>query len=158
MPWYSLFYAAAIASSAAILIVEGRRRFGSDRWTFAVTLWAIGGIVGAALPHMLFGELFGARTAVGAVAGATLALMIASAALQLDLRASLDASAVAIPIGGALARLGCFIADCCQGLPTQLAIGIVDHDGTRRHACGTHHSEVVPAGAMSVNSQLDEAT
>lgn len=36
----------------------------------------------------------------------------------------LDAGAVGIPIGIAFARIGCFLAGCCYGLPTELPWGV----------------------------------
>ena len=134
MPLYALFYLLAIAGGCGAIYLEGRRRgFGADRWTMCVAAWAIGGIAGAVAPQLLLGELAATRTAVGAVAGATLALFITAALLRVPTDRALDATAVAIPIGGALARLGCFVAECCEGLATSLPIGIVGEEGIRRH-------------------------
>jgi hypothetical protein len=131
---YLFFYALAIVAAAAVMIVEGRRRrFDGVAWVIAVVAWAIGGMIGAEVPRQLLGDVVAARTAVGAVAGATLALVMASALLRIRQNQALDTTAIAIPIGGAIARLGCFAADCCQGIATNLPIGVTDHDGVRRH-------------------------
>jgi prolipoprotein diacylglyceryltransferase len=134
VPWYALFYLLAIAGGCGAIYAEGRRRrFDADRWTICVAAWAIGGIAGAVAPQFFLGELAATRTAVGAVAGATIALFICAALFRIPADRALDTTAVAIPLGGALARLGCFIADCCEGLATSLPVGIIGEDGIRRH-------------------------
>src|SRR4051812_26274084 len=131
---YQLFYELAIASGAIVMIVEGRRRqFSSEQCTLTVVAWIVGGTLGAELPHVLIGNAAAVRTAVGAVAGATLALCAAAVLLRLPVGAALDTTAIAIPIAGAFARLGCFAGECCQGLATSLPIGITDREGVMRH-------------------------
>jgi phosphatidylglycerol---prolipoprotein diacylglyceryl transferase len=143
VPWYQLFYLMAIVGGAAVIVVEGRRRqFDVERWAMCTTAWVIGGIVGATLPHLVLGELATTRTAVGAVAGATLAIAVAASLLRIRPGQALDATAIAIPIGGALARLGCFVADCCQGIATKLPIGIADAQGVVRHPTQLYESAV----------------
>ena len=131
---YQLLYFLAIACGAAVMLAEGRRRqLGRLSWAVVVLAWTVGGIVGAELPHMMLGDLVAARTAVGAVAGATLALILASVFMGVQPGRALDTTATAIPLAGAIARLGCFVAECCQGVATNLPIGIVGEDGVRRH-------------------------
>jgi phosphatidylglycerol:prolipoprotein diacylglycerol transferase len=132
--WYSLLYFLAIAGGTAIVIAEGRRRdLDMPRWAMAVMVWAIGGLVGAELPHAWLGNLAAQRTAVGAVAGATIALFVAAQLLGIPAGRAIDTTATAIPLAGALARLGCFAAECCQGIATSLPVGVLDEHGVRRH-------------------------
>jgi len=131
---YQLFYELAIVTGALVMIIEGRRRhFGADRWVFAVGAWILGGMLGAELPRVIIGDAAAVRTAVGAVAGATLALVGAAILLRISVGEALDTTAIAIPIAGAFARLGCFAGECCQGIATSLPIGIADREGVTRH-------------------------
>ena len=149
MPWYSLFYLVAIVGGCAAMFAEARRRrFAIVRWTICVAAWAIGGVFGAVLPAIVLGELAATRTAVGAVAGATVALAIAASLLRIRIDDALDTTAIAIPIGGALARLGCFVADCCQGIVTSLPVGVVGDDGLRRHPTQLYEAVVDVAIAV----------
>ncbi len=134
MNWYPLLNSLAIAAGGAIMIAEGRRqKFETVQWSFVVLAWAIGGVVGAHLPRAILGDLAAARTAVGAVAGATVALILATRLVGIETARGLDTTATAIPLAGALARLGCFAAECCEGIATRLPLGVMDGDGIRRH-------------------------
>lgn len=148
---YQLMYLLAIAGGTAILLDEGHRRRLGARWPFAVLAWAMGGVIGAALPYHLLGDLVAPRTAVGAVAGATIALCVAAIALGLSTGRALDTTATAIPLAGALARLGCFAAECCQGIATNLPLGVIDEDGIRRHPTQLYEAgfDVIVAAIVS---------
>ncbi|HET9426507.1 MAG TPA: prolipoprotein diacylglyceryl transferase family protein [Gemmatimonadaceae bacterium] len=133
--WYNLFYMLAIVVAATVMLDAGRRR-GRDlgAWSFVVALWVAGGIIGAMLPGLVLGDLAAARTALGAIAGATVALVLAARSAGLRAAEALDATAVAIPLGGAVARIGCFLAECCQGVVTRLPVGLaLDPDDAPRH-------------------------
>lgn len=128
--WYNAFYATAIAIAAATALHAGARRgWPATPWTLAVLAWVVGGVVGALIPGMVLGDLAAARTSIGAIAFATLALVIAARALGLPSLEVLDTTAVAIPLGGAIVRIGCFLAECCQGVVTSLPVGVALHPG-----------------------------
>src|SRR4051812_469685 len=92
MNWYALMYLLAIAGGTAIMLDEGRRRQLGSRWVVAVLAWSIGGVIGASLPYQLFGDLVAPRTAVGAVAGATIALFAVATLLLIPTGMALDAT------------------------------------------------------------------
>jgi prolipoprotein diacylglyceryltransferase len=128
--WYNVFYTAAITVAGAVTLRAGLQRGWRPRvWTMALLAWVAAGVVGAIIPGLVLGELAAARTAIGAIALATLALAVTARALRLPTLEALDTTAVAIPLGGAIVRIGCFIAECCQGVVTTLPVGVALHPG-----------------------------
>src|SRR5690349_16798262 len=120
---YSFFYTLAVAVAAGATFDAGRRRgWNPMTWGLAVAAWAAGGVIGAMLPHALFGDAIAYRTSIGAVVVASLALAVAARALGRRPGEVLDTTALALPIGAAIVRIGCFIGECCQGLATSLPI------------------------------------
>lgn len=132
---YNLFYTLAVAAAAGSMFVAGRRRgWSASTWALAVAAWAGAGMVGAMLPRLVLGDLVGYRTAVGAVIFSTLMLGLIARALRRETTEVLDTTAVAIPLGMAIARIGCFFAECCQGIATSLPVGVALHaDDVPRH-------------------------
>ena len=59
----------------------------------------------------------------GGIAGGTIGLFIVSTMTGVPLLRLLDAPAFALPLGEAIARLGCFVYGCCWGRPTRSALG-----------------------------------
>ncbi|MEM7152699.1 MAG: prolipoprotein diacylglyceryl transferase family protein [Myxococcota bacterium] len=59
----------------------------------------------------------------GGIAGGTLGLLAVSYMAGVPLLRILDAPAFAMPLGEAIARLGCFVYGCCWGRPTRGSLG-----------------------------------
>ena len=128
---YGLF--AAAGGLTAVLWLKTRRdRLGVTENEFWAAMWLIllGGIVGAKAlflilgwEHYARGELsFWADFRVGFVffgglLGATLAGWAFARARGLSFTRGADEFAVAIPMGHAIGRIGCFFAGCCHGVP-----------------------------------------
>ena len=122
---YSLFYSLAVIAAATSMYLAGSRRgWPSGAWAAAVLAWAVSGMAGALLPRLLLGDAVAYRTIVGAIAVSSLCLVVLARALRRDTADVLDTTAVAIPIGAALVRVGCFFAECCQGIATSLPIDL----------------------------------
>lgn len=134
--WYNIFYTLAVGVAGWVMFDTGRQRgWPVGRWSAVVAAWIAAGVVGAMLPHALFGDAITARTSFGAVILATVAVMLCARLAGLEARAVLDTTAVAIPLGAAVVRIGCYLAECCQGIITSLGIGIALHaDDAPRHA------------------------
>lgn len=118
--WYNAFYLLAIATAAGTLQRGGRDR-GLDptRWSIAILGWIVGGVIGSMIPHQVAPTLIPAtKTMLGGIAGATLGLVAVSAWLRLPVVVSLDLTAVALPLGAAVARIGCYLTGCCRGIET----------------------------------------
>src|SRR4051812_12315845 len=149
---YNLFYSLAISAAAASMFVAGRRRgWNANTWALAVAAWVAAGMVGAMLPHLVLGELVGYRTSIGAVLFATLMLGLIARALRRETAEVLDTTAVAIPLGAAIVRIGCFFAECCQGVATSLPIGIALHaDDVPRHPVQLYESALEIVVAMVI--------
>jgi prolipoprotein diacylglyceryltransferase len=151
--WYNLFYTLAVAAAGWATYDAGRRRgWSSAQWTLAVGAWIAGGVIGAMLPHLIFGDAVAYRTSVGAAIVATLTLAVAGRLIGRGTGDVLDTTAVAIPLGAAVVRIGCFLAECCQGLATSLPVGIALHEGDApRHPVQLYESflEAVLAGVLA---------
>jgi phosphatidylglycerol---prolipoprotein diacylglyceryl transferase len=139
------FFAAAGGVTAVLWLKRHREGLGVSENEFWAAMWALllGGIVGAKAlfvalgwHHYAQGELrFWADFGIGFVffgglAGAALAGAAFAALRQLDFVRGADYFAVALPLGHAIGRLGCFVAGCCHGRdghPVQLyeAMGLV---------------------------------
>src|SRR3954468_7111441 len=114
---YNLFYSLAVAIAATSTFVAGRRRgWGANGWSLAVATWVVAGMVGAMLPHVIFGDAIAYRTMLGALVFSTLVLGLMARALGRETAEVLDTTAVAIPLGASIVRVGCFLAGCCQGI------------------------------------------
>ncbi len=59
----------------------------------------------------------------GGIAGGTVAIIAISQLTGIPLLRMLDAPAFALPLGEAIARLGCFVYGCCWGRPTRSRLG-----------------------------------
>jgi phosphatidylglycerol---prolipoprotein diacylglyceryl transferase len=69
-----------------------------------------------------FWTLQSGGTYFGGMLGALLVLIGHSRLAKLPHMQSLDTSAVALPLGHAIGRLGCLAAGCCYGKPTSLRL------------------------------------
>jgi phosphatidylglycerol:prolipoprotein diacylglycerol transferase len=128
---YGLF-AAAGCVTAVLWLKRHRAGMGASENEFWAGMWALllGALVGAKAlflalgwEHYARGELrFWADFQVGFVffgglGGALLAGAAFAAWRQLDFVRAADYFAVALPVGHALGRIGCFCAGCCHGRP-----------------------------------------
>jgi prolipoprotein diacylglyceryl transferase len=60
----------------------------------------------------------------GGIAGGTIALVAISSIVGAPALRILDAPALALPLGEAIARLGCYVYGCCWGRPTSSRFGV----------------------------------
>jgi len=128
---YGLF-AAAGCVVAVLWLLRHRAGLGVSENEFWAGLWTLlaGGIVGAKLlflalgwEHYADGELrfwgdFGTGFVFfGGLVGAVAAGALFAAARGVSFVRGADYFAVALPLGHALGRVGCFFAGCCHGRP-----------------------------------------
>jgi len=129
--WYNLFYTLAIAVATGAALWSARRRgWNLSTWGFAVAAWVTGGVIGAMLPHLIAGPAIASKTFLGAIGGGALALAASATWLRLPVGIAFDNTALAIPLGGAVVRIGCFLAGCCHGTLTSLPFGVRYRPGT----------------------------
>jgi phosphatidylglycerol---prolipoprotein diacylglyceryl transferase len=161
---------------AAVLWLKRRHaRLGVTEDEFWVAAWAmlLGGIVGAKAlfvvlgwEHYARGELhfwadFGTGFVFfGGLAGAALAGLVFARVRGLSFTRGSDSFAVAIPMGHAIGRIGCWFAGCCGGHPphpVQLyeAAGLVFVALACRVALAkVEHDELAPGSAFRLYALL----
>jgi phosphatidylglycerol:prolipoprotein diacylglycerol transferase len=124
-------YALAYAAAAAAFWWMARRR-GMDNGAIArvMAAGAIGGLAGANLLQLLATGLPG-KTIEGGIVGGWLAVALAKRVLKVT-RPTGDLFALALPLGEAIGRVGCFIGGCCYGRIAGVAWAVHDH-GAWRH-------------------------
>jgi phosphatidylglycerol:prolipoprotein diacylglycerol transferase len=125
-------FTAAGAVTAVLWLLHHHRRLGLSQNEFWAAIWTllIGGIIGAKAlflilgwEHYAKGELrFWADFDIGFIflgglAGAILAGYIFARAKGMSFMKGADYFAVAIPVGHAIGRIGCFLNGCCPGRP-----------------------------------------
>lgn len=84
----------------------------------------------------------------GGIAGGTVALFAMSYIMDVPFLRLLDAPALALPLGEAIARLGCYVYGCCWGRPTESRFGVrytSPHSKVVRCAPHLHNVKIHPA-------------
>lgn len=125
-PWYELFYSLAFIVCLAIYLFEGyRRKFPMLKWIFLLTLTQLLFIFGTKVVtfsaddfYLLFTRFQLPETQNKSLAGGLLFGGIGFFAGIAFLRFKqniADAFALALPVGIAIQRLGCFAVGCCHG-------------------------------------------
>ena len=127
----STYGLALIAAGLAGTVVFVRRCPASmPAWSVAGAL-AVVVLIGARLTALVLHELDGAVLAgrglssSGALAGGLAAALVVARACGAPAADLLGALAPAALVACALGRIGCFLAGCCQGRPTDLPWGVV---------------------------------
>lgn len=72
----------------------------------------------------------GGKTMIGALAGGYLGVELTKKQVGIT-HSTGDAFAVAIPLGQAFGRIGCFLGGCCYGASSGLPWSVVTHDAAR---------------------------
>jgi phosphatidylglycerol---prolipoprotein diacylglyceryl transferase len=132
---YALFATLGWLAGGAVFYLEVRRRgWPLDKLLFAAVGCFFGAIVGGLAFGMLFFdwpevvdrvtalELAG-NSVVGGLAGGFLGVEIAKKLVGHTISTG-EAFALAIPIGHAIGRVGCYLSGCCFGTPTTLPWGV----------------------------------
>lgn len=128
--WYGVFIALGVGIALWLTAHEAKRRGILPDEIFNGAPWVIGaGLVGARLFHVLDNwQTYAANPAAifgtsglaiyGALIGGLVAVVIYARVRQIALGRLLDATAPAIPLAQAIARIGCFINGDNYGVPT----------------------------------------
>jgi prolipoprotein diacylglyceryltransferase len=134
------------------VVALGIRRYESKRlgytahsgYRFVGAGCLVGAVLGAKLGMLFYLRLddmpglltaarsfrFDGKTIVGALAGGYLFGELTKKLARVKFSTG-DALAVALPVGQAIGRIGCFLGGCCYGTPTTLPWGVYSHDAVR---------------------------
>ena len=142
--WYGVMAALGFMSSYGI-IHHYRKQAGmsSDQVSSLIFISMISGILGARIFYVIqFWEQFrdrhseiiridhGGLVFYGGFFLVIIALVIFCRKHKLDIWRVMDVVAVALPLGHAFGRVGCFLNGCCYGKPTECALGVNFPEGT----------------------------
>jgi len=137
--WYGVFAALGFLSALATWTWLGRRDRRSMDFASDLVVWVmVGGILGARLAYVCSESAYflqnplkiirideGGLIYYGGFLGALAALWIFARRRREPFVGVLDFVAVALPLGHAFGRIGCFLNGCCYGRPTDSVLGFV---------------------------------
>jgi phosphatidylglycerol:prolipoprotein diacylglycerol transferase len=128
---------ALVACFVVVRWALGRFGMNRDEAAWLVIVAAIGGVIGARAAYVVaHWETFatspldairldqGGLVFYGGAIGGFVATWLYSSARKLDKPAVADAAAVALPLGAAIGRIGCFLNGCCSGKATLVPWGV----------------------------------
>lgn len=154
---YLLFYGLAVVVAAAVGFWAFRREGHSRAVGLLVLVVAVmAGFLGAKLYYVAVAhddlDLTSADTYFGLAGsgwygGLLLAAIVVAAALRiagLPVLRALDSLILGLPVGQILGRIGCLLAGCCRGTPSNLPWAVWYPDGWPRRA---HPSQLYEAAA-----------
>ena len=133
--FFSLTYLAAILVTAGMTIFYGfRKGYPKTTWLLILVSGLLFFIIGEKVASYSSGEWMQVftgfqllhtdkKTILGGILGLFTGLTLAKHTLRFN-RPVLDSFAIALPVGMAISRIGCLMAGCCFGTPTNLPWGI----------------------------------
>ena len=133
--FFSLTYLAAILVTAGMTIFYGfRKGYPKTTWLLILVSGLLFFIIGEKVASYSSGEWMQVftgfqlpqthkKTILGGILGLFAGLTLAKHTLRFN-RPVLDSFAIALPVGMAISRIGCLMAGCCFGTPTNLPWGI----------------------------------
>lgn len=135
---YGLMIAIGIIVASILFINKGRKKkYDEDSLLNLIIFAVIGGILGGKLlfiitelkniivdPSILLNFGYG-FVVYGAIAGGALAIYLYCRHKKWNLLELLDMVVPGLAIAQGFGRIGCFLAGCCYGAPTDLPIGVV---------------------------------
>ena len=124
-----LYAAAYLAGLAAFLGMAWRRRLLTSGVFSVAGAALIGGLVAANVGQRLFAGSPG-KSVLAGVVGGYLVVYLYKRYLGL-VRPTGDLFAVALCVGEAVGRWGCFFGGCCYGEPTEAPWAVLQHDALR---------------------------
>lgn len=145
IPSYAFFVAVALILGTCLFVLEAYRNdhFCHTTWMILFAGLVFGGL-GAKLPiwlghshelvtaHATPNLLLSGRTIVGALIGGTLGVVLTKHIFKIKLKLGYE-MALALTLGMAIGRVGCFLRGCCYGMPTHVRWGVNFGDGILRY-------------------------
>lgn len=126
------------------LVAAHRRRVATDGMSTVMMVGVTSGLIGAKLTELVvlgwpvripveaaLNPQLGGRALLGGIAFGWLGVEVAKA--RMGIRSSTgDLFALALPAGEAVGRIGCYLNECCYGIPSHVPWAVWQH-GTLRH-------------------------
>ena len=132
---YNVFYGAAFTVAFLIAWRLGAKAGAKpETHSLFLVVLAVAGVLGSRfLPFDLSANEVGEKTVLGGLLAVTVGALAARRLNLIDQR-STSSLAIALPVGFAIGRVGCFLAGCCFGRPTNLPWGLRYSPGTEPFA------------------------
>jgi phosphatidylglycerol---prolipoprotein diacylglyceryl transferase len=135
----SVCYALAYLSGILAFYLFARHRKLATEGIAYVAMWdLVGGLIGANLGQFLGTSGASGKSVLGGVLGGYVCVMLVKKRLGL-VRPTGDLFAVALSLGEAIGRFGCFFGGCCGGIACELPWAVDQHHPTQLYlaaACG----------------------
>jgi len=145
IPAYGFFVGLGLVVGVLVYWLEAKKlRQNNENGFYLAVAGLLGGAIGAKLLEWIINYQFIAahfsdprillygRTIVGGLIGGAVAVMIVKRKMGIQTRLG-NAFAPAIALGVAIGRIGCFLAGCCYGKPTNMGWGVNFGDGVLRY-------------------------
>lgn len=128
---YGTAFALAVSLGIALAVHAGRAR-GYPRFAWMTVLGTAlaAGIIGSKLVFLDFQPIeYGEKTILGGLLFGITATLIVARAVGIGAWRALDAMTVPTLSAMAVGRVGCFVAGCCAGTPTDVPWAVASSDG-----------------------------
>lgn len=141
---YSVFFLLALIVGGVVYYREFRRKgWELEKMLFVMAGSIIGALIGSYLFHILFFSWeeipqktrlldFAGKTILGGIAGGFIGVKLTKKKIGYPFSTG-DAFAVAIPLGHAIGRVGCFLGGCCFGTESKLSWAVTYPSGSIPH-------------------------
>ena len=150
---YPFFFVLGWLAGGVVFYAEVRRRgWPVEKLLFAMVACVFGALAGAVIAgafffdwrdvftHLTTLEIVG-KSVIGGIAGGFIGVEVAKKIVKYPYSTG-DAFALAIPIGHAIGRIGCFLGGCCYGTPTTLPWAVRYPAGSFPHASQIARGEI----------------
>jgi phosphatidylglycerol:prolipoprotein diacylglycerol transferase len=137
LPSYGVLVATGIVAGLLLALWLGRRVRLPKDFILDIVFWCVvAGLVGGRITYLLLewraflanplGTLFAGAGQVflGGLLAALVAIVFVCRHYRVAIALASDVLAPALALGHAFGRVGCFLAGCCYGAPTQSALGV----------------------------------
>jgi phosphatidylglycerol:prolipoprotein diacylglycerol transferase len=144
---YGIMMALAFISAGIVAHWQFKKRDVKPDFIYPLLIAAIiGGLLGAKIHYLIihpeeFPEnMLSGQGLVwfGGLFGAVAAVVVVTLVSKQRLAAVIDSGAIALPMGYAFGRIGCFLRGCCHGTPTDLPWGMSFPEGVPPTPEGVH--------------------
>jgi phosphatidylglycerol---prolipoprotein diacylglyceryl transferase len=156
---YGVMLALAFIVAGLVARWQFKKRGVKPDFVYGLVIAAvIGGLLGAKIHFLILHPELWPRNMLsgsglvwfGGMFGAIVAVILVTLVSSQKLGAVMDGGAVAVAIGYAVGRIGCFLNGCCHGEPTELPWGVAFPEGSPSTTAPVHPTQLYESLAALV--------